>query len=1314
MQTKIETIHSLRHLAHLPAFAGYLLTHRLTEFTEVQHRLSVELDLPVLKWFENMSREELMEFGKQTSAEFLGYLAENKAAEQIEHSIERWLENRLPNLDRYDLVVNDITLFTYIRKRAFLHFIPEYCRDTEQIIELIKELDLYFMQAETAATKTYIQLLENRIDEHSHFIEKITNTSPGVIYVYDVLQNREVYTNRTLTDTLGYQPEEFIGLGSNFVTSTIHPDDVGTIRAYEAAFADIGDGEIRSVKYRIRNKSGEYKWMRAYETVFKRTEQGVVAQKIGIAIDVHEQKLTADKLKKREEELLEAQEIAQLGSFVWDFEKAHSIGSPQLYKILEVEDGSFPEFMQRVHPDDKQKVEQEIERSLQTGVFDCEFRYLGQHQEKVLWSKGKVSYQDQKPLSMTGTVMDVTEQHALLNRLKESEVLYKQAEAITHIGNYIWNLQTNELQWSEEVYRIHGLDPQKNQIAYDLATSFYHPEDRKAVQEAVQKSVQNKTPFDFYYRILPRGGGLKILHAQGKVQLHDDAPVIVIGTVQDVTEKQQLIQKLEHSETMYKQAEELANMGNWSWDLKTGKLEWTDHLYKIYGLEPQSEEITLERFLSFVHPEDREEVQKGIDHFDDNYQDYVFRIISKDEREKTLRSVATVQKGEDGQPAVVFGTERDITEKQNLINRLRQSENLYKQAQSLARLGNWTMELKTKDFTWSDEMYRIYEITKDEKLTFNDWVNFIHPEEREEVLAYLDTCIKNKQSYEKIHRVVLRNGTVKILERKGEFIYDEAGEPVKMIGTTQDVTTQQQVQQALKENQTFIKKIADATPSIIASYNVNTGNYVFISEGLRKLLGYSPEQPMAEGVAFFINIVHPDDLAALTEKNAQALEKANKEPDNSEFVIEFIYRMRHKNGQYRWFHTYGTIFDRNASGKVEHVLNISLDITDQIEASHKIKEQEHFIQHIADASPTILYLFDTTGNRMAYANREVFFVLGYTPEEIEDMGAAVTTTIYHPEDIELLPERTESDKHFQHRDSMMQYECRIRTKDGHYKWMLVREVIFKTDAEGKVLQILGAALDISKRKEMEQTILQNSFQLQQSNASLEEFAYVASHDLKEPLRKISTFGDRLAASQRSNLSPDGVVYLDKIIDASQRMQTMISDLLTVSMITGDRSYQQHSLQEILQDVLQTLEHKIEQKGARIHATPLPAGNIIASQFRQLFQNLLSNSLKFTREGVQPLINITHRYLAPEQLEGYQLQKAARYLELKFEDNGIGFEDEYAGKIFAIFQRLHGRSEYEGTGIGLAICKKIVEHHGGIISAASVPGQGATFTIILPA
>jgi signal transduction histidine kinase len=168
------------------------------------------------------------------------------------------------------------------------------------------------------------------------------------------------------------------------------------------------------------------------------------------------------------------------------------------------------------------------------------------------------------------------------------------------------------------------------------------------------------------------------------------------------------------------------------------------------------------------------------------------------------------------------------------------------------------------------------------------------------------------------------------------------------------------------------------------------------------------------------------------------------------------------------------------------------------------------------------------------------------------------------------------------------------------------------------------------------------------------------------------------------------------------------------MISNNTSFEKYSLQKILEEVLQTLEFKIEQQNALVKANDLPDADIIPAQFRQLFQNLLSNSLKFVRPGVQPVITVTSSVVQPDDVAHYQLKAAPRYFKLEFKDNGIGFENEFAGKIFAIFQRLHGRSEYEGSGIGLAICKKIVEHHGGVIFASGVPDEGASFTIILPA
>jgi light-regulated signal transduction histidine kinase (bacteriophytochrome) len=296
---------------------------------------------------------------------------------------------------------------------------------------------------------------------------------------------------------------------------------------------------------------------------------------------------------------------------------------------------------------------------------------------------------------------------------------------------------------------------------------------------------------------------------------------------------------------------------------------------------------------------------------------------------------------------------------------------------------------------------------------------------------------------------------------------------------------------------------------------------------------------------------------------------------------------------------------------------------------------------------------------------------------------------------------------------MHQFEGRIKSRTGEWKWLLTREVVFKRDDTGKAMQVLGSALDITDRKEMEGSLSKKNLELEQSNANLEEFAYVASHDLQEPLRKISIFGDRLLVNHADHLNEDGRLFLQKIVDSSKRMQAMINDLLSVSLISGNKSFEYYSLKTVLNDVLQTLEFKIEARHAKITVDDLPTAHIIPSQMRQLFQNLISNSLKFVAKDRNPEIRITQSQVKQDDIIKYNLHHGNQYIRIDVKDNGIGFENEYATKIFTIFQRLHGKAEYEGTGIGLAICKKIVENHEGVIFAGGQPGLGSVFSIIIP-
>lgn len=256
---------------------------------------------------------------------------------------------------------------------------------------------------------------------------------------------------------------------------------------------------------------------------------------------------------------------------------------------------------------------------------------------------------------------------------------------------------------------------------------------------------------------------------------------------------------------------------------------------------------------------------------------------------------------------------------------------------------------------------------------------------------------------------------------------------------------------------------------------------------------------------------------------------------------------------------------------------------------------------------------------------------------------------------------------------------------------------------------IGSIRDISTRKRLEKLLISRQRELQRSNEELTKFAYVASHDLQEPLRKVQAFGDRLMARYAEHLDETGQDYLQRMLHAATRMRRLIDDLLAFSRInTRGDAFIRVDLNQILADVLGDLEVHIKETGASIVTQGLPVIEADALQMRQLFQNLISNALKFGRADLPPVINIDYSSARGNDIDGTETDMCT----LRFSDNGIGFEQKYATQIFDVFQRLHSRSDYEGTGVGLAICKRIAERHRGFIRAEGRPGNGAVFYVTL--
>jgi light-regulated signal transduction histidine kinase (bacteriophytochrome) len=284
-------------------------------------------------------------------------------------------------------------------------------------------------------------------------------------------------------------------------------------------------------------------------------------------------------------------------------------------------------------------------------------------------------------------------------------------------------------------------------------------------------------------------------------------------------------------------------------------------------------------------------------------------------------------------------------------------------------------------------------------------------------------------------------------------------------------------------------------------------------------------------------------------------------------------------------------------------------------------------------------------------------------------------------------------------------------QDGDYHWYLTRALPVR-DSGGKITRWLGTCTDIHERKRTEDHLRASTAKLLQSNRELEDFATVASHDLQEPLRKIQAFAACLREEQSDALNAEGRNYLDRIQNAANRMATLVSDLLEFSRVSSKgKPFLPVNLNEVIAGVVSDLEARLAQTGGRVEIENLPTVASDSVQMRQLLQNLIGNGLKFHRTDLAPVVRVSAEIVDTPDTHGRT--RPGGTCRISVADNGIGFDEKYLDRIFTIFQRLHGRGEYEGTGIGLAVCRRIVERHGGTLTARSKPGQGATFIITLP-
>lgn len=395
----------------LPGFAQFILDQHLEDFIREQLRLADKLDIPLLAALRHrFTDDQLVEISKSTSSEYLTYLIENRSDEQIRESTEKWLSDQLEVIGKFQIVAQDITLLNYAREQSFKKLIPLYTNDISEVLELSSEIDTLLLGANTTAIDTYINLLKNKVAEESHLSDRLIAASPAITFLFDIVHNKEIFVSGKVQEVMGYSPEELLGLGSDVLLQLTHPDDLQMVGEKLEQLVNANNDTMHQIEYRFLHKNGSYRWLRTYYVIFKRDEQGLPVELLGKTFEVTTEIETGIELQKREQQLLEAQALAHIGSYEWIIADNSSVITPEITKIFEFDQQQkFEEFMTHVHPDDVEKVKVAIQQSFTTGLYECEYRYQKDGKEKELWSLGKVEFENGKPLRMIGTVQDITE-----------------------------------------------------------------------------------------------------------------------------------------------------------------------------------------------------------------------------------------------------------------------------------------------------------------------------------------------------------------------------------------------------------------------------------------------------------------------------------------------------------------------------------------------------------------------------------------------------------------------------------------------------------------------------------------------------------------------------------------------------------------------------------------------------------------------------------------------------------------------------------------------------------------------------------------
>jgi PAS domain S-box-containing protein len=1135
---------------------------------------------------------------------------------------------------------------------------------------------------------------------------------------------------------LGIKEEQLLGKTS---LEFIHPNDRRHVQAQFEKLYEIN--RIKTKPFRFKSSDGTWRWMQSVATNL--IDDPAIGGVVINTMDITEIVLAQDELNESKEEYQNLFNTSPLPKWIYDLETL---------KILEVNKTairhygySYEEFLSMTIFDIRPKEEiPRVKKGLQSLKNKRGIIQFGVYTHKkkdgslilMNMSGHRINYDGRKCIMIVGS--DVTERENTLRALEASEARYRgfyesQTNYVIRTDMQGCYTYVNK-KFLEDFAWIHG---EKSIIGKNCMLSiceYDHEKVGKVVEKCISKpgkaiKVEIDKPHKKQGVVTTLWDFICITDAEG-------VPKEIQCMGVDISERINFEKQLKQSNERFELVMQASSDSIWDFNPRTKELFLGDGFRRNFGVQIDTVKNTNNHFNSLIHPSDRKEVltafKKLLEDKGKLQWEKVYRFKRADGSYAHIKDRAVVLREKNGKAYRVVGAMQDIS-----------TEYFYKKLESIENeVMQESMYLNTSLKTILNKYLSQLEILLPDlratilKIQDNKIYNLMSPSmpkayietiEGSEIGPNVGSCgtaafLKEKVIVEDIKK----DPRWKDYKQLGDLYDFRACWSVPIFNTSGDVVATfanyyrtpkkpKKIEiQAIERSQKLISILFErfnyleslklsnerydyvnkATNDAIYDWDVQNDK-LYWGESFVRIFGH-PITNMEFELSDWSVLIHPDEKQLVSDSLMQFVNN----PKETKWLSE--YKLLKTNGNYAQVEEIGYMI-RDKSGKALRMIGVLRDVTERKIAEEEIKKSNERFEKVTQATQDAIWDWDILNNKL-YWGEGYRTLFGY--DFSNEPSYEIWKERIHPKDFSALNnemERLLSDKNV----SKFQSDYRFKRADGSYAYVVDKGVIIR-DENGKAIRMLGAISDITTRKENEALLkrlneaLENrAKELSISNAELEQFAYVASHDLQEPLRMVTSFLAQLEKKYSHVLDEKAHTYIHFAVDGATRMRQIILDLLEFSRVGKHEDKKStFSLTEIVEEIYALNRKIIEEKKAKVIYKNLPEINSFKTPVFQILQNLIGNSLKYAKENVPPIIKI----------------KAKKYHDsylISVNDNGIGIEEAYYEKIFVIFQRLHNRESYSGTGMGLAIVKKIVDNLGGKVWLESVYGEGSTFYIQLP-